>query len=368
MTREENYHKLFNHSEKLAIALDNGYTNVYKTYHKYQYFSKWYGNIAKDGHLGIIKLSRVDDKYVLIRLLTDAIEQNHTLCAKYLLSKPFSHDISDPYVLDTWFLNACSKSNVGLIKILRSRWPQTNIDLALSNAIETNKFKMVRYLLSLGANLINPDPDLNISLSAVESGNLSLLKYLLQHGLMMDRKNENIFLEAAGTGNLKLVKFLVDTFDFKTSDHALRVALYYNHIDIAEYLLKLGLTITRNYIKLVDVDRSNYSNKSWVFILSHGNFQPSELTDVLNKVLAHRLYETVDILIAYGANLMDINREYLKIGPLVKIVFLLTREPRLASLVNDRVLKLLQDNGHTDLVDLVLRSRKQHSIDITLEN
>jgi ankyrin repeat protein len=308
-----------------------------------------------NGHIGILRIRHIRDDQTLIRYITRAFEFNQPLCVKYLLSKPLLAIEDNP---DTWLQYAASNGNLRLFKLVRSRWPNTNLNHALSDAIGGGKFKMVKYLISLGADPFNEDEDIDLDTLVVESGNLPLVKYLIRLGLVFDRENENTLATAVSTGNLDLVKFLITDLKFKLNYSALNEALYYSRLDIAKYLIDSGIQIKNNAIEYINFNGEKFLTETLPFILSNKTFETSHLTNALDKVLSYKRYDVVDLLIQHGANLMNIDKTFLTMHPLERVIFLVQHEPSLAQFVTPNILNKLRDKGYTDIANLVVSYRK----------
>jgi len=145
---------------------------------------------------------------------------------------------------------------------------------------------------------------------------------------------------------------------FKLYYSALNEALYYSHLDIAKYLIDSGIQIKNNAIEYINFNGEKFLTETLPFILSNKTFETSHLTNALDKVLSYKRYDVVDLLIQHGANLMNIDKTFLTMRPLERVIFLVQREPSLAQFVTPNILNKLRDKGYTDIANLVVSYRK----------
>jgi ankyrin repeat protein len=329
MLREKEYYHLTSETHKV---LKFGYVNYYKTLDVEHFYTYQSDISVRRGHVRIVKLRYINSRDKLIDLITTAFQFNHFLCVKEFLSKlPSNVDITD--VIHEWLQPVASNGNISLVELVKSRWPDTNINIVLPGAIESGHFKLVKYLISIGVNLFNEDNTENLSLLAVGSGNLPLVKYLIRLGLILDLENEDTLAEAVSGGNLDLVKYLVINLNCKVGDISLYTALQYVYLDIAQYLIELGLEIKNDTLKYITYRHEKFLTCALPFILSHKTFESSQLTKGLNDAISQRLHDVIDLLVKHGADLMTINKDYLSTSPTETINFLLQRESRLITLM-----------------------------------
>jgi ankyrin repeat protein len=261
-------------------------------------------------------------------------------------------------MLNNWLTSASNKGSIPLVEIVRSFWPNINLDTGLLYAISSNRFKMCKYLILLGANLSIEDDYMPIRV--VNSGNVLLVKYFIRLGVVLNVENDKILDKAVVIGNLDLVKFLITEIGFKANNDSLDGALYYNHLDIAVYLIKLGARIRDNITEYFKDTRETFHTSVLPFILSSRTFNSYYLNKALDWAIDDERYPAADVLITYGANIIDIDKKYLTEGPLERVIFWVQREPSLAKFVTSDILNKLRDKGYTDIANFVVEFQKRH--------
>ena len=121
-------------------------------------------------------------------------------------------------------------------------------------------------------------------LFACKNGFLDIVKYCLDQGVNVHRRNELGFRRAAQNGHMNVVKYLVSLgVDIHAVDEqALRYAAYKNHFEVVKYLVSLGANVT---IK---------DNEAIILACYHGNL---ELVKYLTEyVETNYFYLSHDIL------------------------------------------------------------------------
>jgi hypothetical protein len=121
---------------------------------------------------------------------------------------------------------------------------QPNIDKNMLLACFYGKIKIVKYLVSLGANITTQK---NLALTyACPGGNLELVKYLISLGADPLYKNNDPIVRASGDGHLEIVKYLIslgaDPLAQKNS--GIGWASQNGHLEMVKYLVSLGADIS----------------------------------------------------------------------------------------------------------------------------
>ena len=118
-----------------------------------------------------------------------------------------------------------------------------NKNIALRWASETGNLALVKYLVENGANI--HDEDDFAFLMACGYGHLKTVKYLNEQGANMHVKNGRSLINASRSGHLAVVKYLIRCgLDIHSEDDAsLILATLNNHLSVVKYLIDNGCNI-----------------------------------------------------------------------------------------------------------------------------
>ncbi|AQN68743.1 ankyrin repeat protein [Saudi moumouvirus] len=200
------------------------------------------GLACRDGHLEIVKYLvkkgadiHVNDDYTL-RL---ACEYGHLKIVKYLVKKG---------------ANIFSKNNDPLRKALEKRNLEVATFLVEKGARVYAKSDIIR-LVSYFGNYelvkclmhfeIDPEDGECVLKCASSSGELEVVKYLVENGIDIHADNDSALALASDRGHLEVVKYLVESGAniHADKDYALRWASRCGYLDVVQYLVENGANI-----------------------------------------------------------------------------------------------------------------------------
>ncbi len=102
---------------------------------------------------------------------------------------------------------------------------------------ENGNLPLLQYLLDQG--LVDDDPLDNFASQSASSGQIEVLKFILNHDRNKpepDYSLETILAAAAESGHMEIVRYLIETYNITDVSLALQTAQENNHNDIYNYL------------------------------------------------------------------------------------------------------------------------------------
>jgi ankyrin repeat protein len=296
------------------------------------------------GHLHILKrLPLVDNDNDIYTGI--CYHQNRTV--EYLLQS-FDTEVYNKIVSNI-VTSIAHYGNFALIESIHSKQQNINFDDALIQAISIRCFKIVKYLVKHGANVNYEDDDCSHPFTvAVESGNLSIVKYLVSKGTILDNLNHKTVLCAifgpdmnhrivscatSGPDMMQMFEYLIG-LGFTPDDDVLEHAIRSDNIEAVQLLVKYGLSLDNYYIdSRFTLLETPDACDMFRYLLKHAKYTVSSLTEILRTNLSQG-YLTIPILqllLSHGAELPDyVEFRSRKYNPhLLKII--ISMKPSLAS-------------------------------------
>lgn len=195
------------------------------------------------------------------KILLWAIKKNYFMLVKYLVGLIFdsdnnnNNDNAEDYYIQI-LTESCQTNNLEMVKYIISKYihkyTKDDYTRILSNLMDSDlklHMKIVKYLISLGANINGPDEyDLCPLNMAIRDNNYHLVKYLVDMGAYI---NGNYYVDddsidlAVWKNNIHIVKYLIANggkFD-KNNPRLLILAIKNNNSSMIKYLLSLGIDI-----------------------------------------------------------------------------------------------------------------------------
>ena len=167
-----------------------------------------------------------------------AIEKDHLTCCKWHLNKT----VTSKQKINLLCAHACEYGSLKIIKYLVSRGAniRTERERALRFASANGHLEVVKYLALLGAN-INAYDDNSLRLAS-EKGHLEVVKYLVSLGADIHSCYDFALGLASKNGYIEVVKYLVSLgADIDAdNDYAVRWASANGHLEVVKYLASLG--------------------------------------------------------------------------------------------------------------------------------
>ncbi|PWA72310.1 ankyrin repeat-containing domain-containing protein [Artemisia annua] len=189
-------------------------------------------------------------------LLTGKSDQE-SLCN--LFSKPGKHIFKDgmipvsfvgSHVIDFLISNHVPKS-VDVPLILEKSVPfcdGTELNSLLKSAAMTGKSYLVTFLISAGADVNDRDTERKSVMSlAIESGNLDVVRVIIESGFVIDHLNDRYLHDAASINGVDIMELLCMNYldiDINSIDSrgrtAMHVAANHGHLEVLDFLTTLG--------------------------------------------------------------------------------------------------------------------------------
>ena len=193
------------------------------------------------GHFEILKYLQslgvdihVGNEYVFYR----AVQNGHLNVVKYLVEGGVDIHANNNFAIRS----AAANNRREVIDYLLNFTPNKEerklmIDLALPNSSLSGNIDLVKYLLDLGAN-IHFDNELALRF-ALEEDLLDVAKFLIQQGANLDLVKNRQLVAASAEGRLETVKFLVEN-GANEINQALDAARQNNRLEVINYLESLN--------------------------------------------------------------------------------------------------------------------------------
>lgn len=228
--------------------------------------------------------------YTSPRYLTEAILHNQTEVADYLLSKGAKVTTKESYWHDMLPLHAAAQqNNVSMIEKLLDAGANINATIsygsytAIHLAAKKNHFEAVKLLVEKGASLTVESESYNSLNGALSTNNLELVNYMLDHGAKI---NAYALKNAVSEHEIDTVKLLVSKIEDinaynKEPYPLLTLAVIHNKLDIAEYLLDIG------------INRTTYNSDYKESTLAYFNSEPPELSNTTKAYYTSALFNAI---------------------------------------------------------------------------
>lgn len=128
---------------------------------------------------------------------------------------------------------AATKNKTDIVKYLIAKGANINIynDETLKRYVERGDLEMVKFLLERGANVTEES---EIFRAAIEKGHLNIVEYLDKRGLNADKNRDTLVLTAVKTGKLDMVKYLVE-HGYPITPDTMNEAKTKGYIDIVDF-------------------------------------------------------------------------------------------------------------------------------------
>ncbi len=191
-------------------------------------------------------------KECLERALNNASSRDHLDIIKYLVS--IGADIQNGMPLIT----ASRYGYVSIIKYLVQEYKFSEKKEEVLNQALVNSFNyidIIKYFVLEGANIHTQNSQILINASIIS--NIELIKYLISEGADIHAQDDKALMIASWKGDLRIVKYLL-SIDIDTSisqiDKALIYASYNEKLNVVKYLEEFKNTKkTKIYIKYINI-------------------------------------------------------------------------------------------------------------------
>ncbi len=237
-------------NEKFSRYIGEKGYDIYITNSKHELDMEYLFNGALyNGHLDVMKYAH--EKCVEICIDGDdaynAVEHNHIEAVKYI-SKQYDIDGRYKVILEP-AINCC---NLELVKYLKDdidpefeNDPNNNYTSnILEQAVRSGNLIIVKYLIELGLD-IHYDNDVVLKI-AIKEKHPDIIKYLIKKGIKP--KNKHLKL-AVKTGNIDIVKILVNT-GLEIKIDIIDAAINSN-VELLDFLLTKNIDITKDIDKFI---------------------------------------------------------------------------------------------------------------------
>jgi len=192
-----------------------------------------------------------DQKFWLNRILTKFPYLSLTIMNLYKgnisWSDYYIHDLRliNPTNSDTYLFNGCKKGRLDLVMVaINNRNVTDDNCYYLYTAVEGGNLEVVKYLVSQGADIRTGD-DSSVK-SACWNGRLEILKYLVSRGADIHAGNDSSVRQASIKGHLEVVKYLVSQGADIHAGNTVEWASQKGHLEVVKYLVDMGADIHSN--------------------------------------------------------------------------------------------------------------------------
>lgn len=247
----------------------NGYIDIFKCLINYFSNKKLdlydpYCEAVKYGHLDIVRYIRNIQPTMCANknnVVTYAVGSGHLDVVRYICDA----GIDQIENLDDLLHKAVLRGHVRIAKYLQEIGANLKLPNAFNAALDSNKIKMVKYVVDQDTNLdsilscINADGNRMLK-KAIRNKNIDIVKFLIDHGVDI-HFNDNLFLEIAiKTGCIVIVKCLCENsadlpdkpgwpillHQHDDHDWPFLLAAKHGHTDIVKYFHEHGAYINVN--------------------------------------------------------------------------------------------------------------------------
>lgn len=233
-----------------------------------------------------------------------------------------SEDEKGVYYLDSRLSTACRLGNLKTVKKLAEQGVkiETRYDTAINVASEFGQLEIVKYLVSINAELETSGARVPPLYTACKYGHLNIVKYLHGVGVDMTCKGSyfNPFMRVCKHGHLEIVKYLV-SIGIGSSDKygtAIRVACIKCRFKIVKYLVSIG-----------------------------GDCRPT-----LESAAVHGNFDTVKFLVSIGVDLKHDGEKYLRLASVYNHLDIVKYLVSLDINVTDKIVKHTRANGRAEIL------------------
>ncbi len=200
---------------------------------------------------------------------------------------------------------AVRSGNLDLVKYLveTGHLSLPNQSLIAVTAVESNHPAIAEYFLIQGV-----DPQL-IFLAAVELGILPIMELALRYGVNPIADNNIAVIEAASYGHMSVLQFLVDHgADIHVDDDlALCEASLYGHFEIVKFLLDHGANVHANGDEaLINASENYFPTIIQILVVANANIHIDHDLP-LRSSIHHGDIELMQFLLAHGADVHVMN-------------------------------------------------------------
>ena len=174
--------------------------------------------------------------YDLESLLQVASQEGYEILVHKLVDKGADINENDSAPLSI----AASRGRLDLVKFFIDRGADVNSGDILDSAVVSGDLNVVKYLLAHGANMDN-----SALVTAANENYPDIVAFLLDRGADVHYINDQALRDAAKHGYLNIVKMLVNHGANITANRneALRNAVKNNHLDVAKYLASIAFNL-----------------------------------------------------------------------------------------------------------------------------
>lgn len=235
---------------------------------------------------------------------------------KYIVEK-YNIDVAGKPYSDMLFMYAAGGGCVDLMKYLVERGADKYLhdrdDYVMEMAISGGDLNVVKYLASIGGNLLGYDGKVNDRLDTASGyGHEEIVKYLLEQGYILHHQHENATYYAVMNCRVDILKLLLPygASIHYGGDYAVRVAVQIGEFDNADELISLGADITNcgdNLFWIVARDGKLDAVK--YLIEKHGFDFHLKDNKALEDAIKNKHDDVVKYLVEKGADISKINNK-----------------------------------------------------------
>lgn len=286
------YAALNNNLKIVSYLVENG-ANVNGGYGKPLLYS------VRKGNLEIVSYLVENGANINNKILIESIENGQLNIIKYLMDNGAKLCLYDYKAL------ICDEK-MEIIKILLN--PNTR-NRILYDAVYCGKLEIIHYCVEHGAN-INSYYDL--LLTSINQKHYDVSKYLIENEITFDVNNYNLLLAAVNSGILSIVVFLVEhglkrrAMNIDQDDKECKALLNSSkngHFEIFKYLVEQEANSNYDYNKELILSSKYEHEKIVRYLIEYGKFDKYTLKEVLRIAVCGNNLELVKYLVNNGADI-----------------------------------------------------------------
>lgn len=236
-------------------------------------------------------------RYIKLNGLTEflpATEKGDLDKIKLLISHGFDIKLYEQEILN----RVCRYGQLEILKYLVENGDDVKkCPSSLLTSVNYDYWEVAKYLIDNGIDLSTDESIVTVS----HSGNLEMVKYLVEHNANIHVCNDLAVGYASENGHLEIVKYLMSKgANIHTrNEYAIRWAICYSHFDVVNYLLENGAIVTDDTFKNSTAEMQKiiklYQNKEYYGICSETKleFKLPDITEINKNNKYYYVYTCV---------------------------------------------------------------------------